>query len=219
MKRYAELTGNCKRQRIKSLCGNRLVPEMLDATTMSDSARVYILGIQETEAMTFDANYSLADFHAIKDLEGEVQHFAVWLGADVVNEEATPTGADGKFEFDGYITVTKTGGGVNEVQNMTITIAPTTVIKEMAGGTGNASVVLSTHVVRCKVGDEVKIRAITNPAGETVTWTSTAVAIATVTSGGVVEGAGVGNTIVTASITVDGVTYNDTCTVIVSAAS
>ena len=104
------------------------VPEMLDTTTMSDAARTYILGIQETESMTFTANYTLADFETIKALEYTEQLFSVWLGATVENEVATPTGSDGKFDFKGYITVTKTGGGVNEVQNMTITIAPTTVI-------------------------------------------------------------------------------------------
>lgn len=108
------------------------VPEMLDTTTMSDAARTYILGIQETESMTFTANYTLADFETIKALEYTEQMFSVWLGATVENEVATPTGSDGKFDFKGYITVTKTGGGVNEVQNMTITIAPTTVISQSA---------------------------------------------------------------------------------------
>lgn len=192
------------------------VPEMLDATTMSDAARVYVLGIQETEAMTFTANYTLADFTKIKALEGTEQFFAVWLGANVVNEEATPTGSDGKFEFKGYITATKTGGGVNEVQNMTITIAPTTVIKETEGGSGYASVMLSSHVLNIADGDTVKLRAVTNPEGETVTWSSASSLVATVTNAGVVSGEGAGNTIITASITVDGVTYNDTCTVIVS---
>lgn len=193
------------------------IPEMLDTTTMSDSARTYILGIQETEAMTFTANYTLADFDAIKALEYVEQNFAVWLGASVVNEVATPTGVDGKFEFKGYITVTKKGGGVNEVQNMTITIAPTTVIKETAGGSGDPWINLSTHIVRVAEGGTVKIKATTNPEGETVTWTSETVAVANVTSNGVISGEGEGNTIVTASITKDGVTYNDTCTVIVTA--
>ena len=202
---------------IKSIPDLGGVPEMLDTTTMSDSARTYILGIQETEAMTFDANYTLETFREIKALEGNIYKFAVWLGADVLNEVATPTGVDGKFEFDGYITVTKTGGGVNEVQNMTITIAPTTVIKETAGGTGEPFVKLSTHVVHVAEGSTVKINAVTNPSGETVTWSSASTSVAEVTSNGVISGEGAGNTIVTASITKDGVTYNDTCTVIVEA--
>lgn len=193
------------------------IPEMLDATSMSDSSRVYVLGIQETESMTFTANYTLADFSRIKALENSEQFFAVWLGADVANEIATPTGVDGKFEFKGYITVTKTGGGVNEVQNMTITIAPTTVISETEGNSGVPYVTLNTHVAHVKDGNTVKLHAVTSPEGETVTWTSATVAVATVANTGVVTAEGVGNTIVTASITVDGVTYNDTCTIIVDA--
>ena len=193
------------------------VPEMLDTTTMSDSARTYILGIQETEAMTFQANYTLEDYSKIKALEGVEQFFAVWLGGTVSNEIATPTGEDGKFEFKGYITVTKDGGGVNEVQNMTITIAPTTVIKEVQGGSTIPKVELSTHVVHVVEDATVKINASTVPAGETITWTSASTSVATVAAG-IVTGEGEGNTIITASITVDGVTYSDTCTVIVDAA-
>lgn len=193
------------------------VPETLDTTTMSDSARTFILGIQETESMQFEANYDLDVFHRIKALEYTVQHFAVWLGADVVNEVATPTGADGKFTFDGYITVTKTGGGVNEVQLMQITIAPTTVIKEEQGGGGVPSVTLSTHVVNVVDGNTVKVKAFTNPDDETVTWTSASSLVATVANG-IITAEGEGNTVITASITVDGVTYNDTLTVIVAEA-
>lgn len=42
----------------------------------------------------------------------------------------TPTGTDGKFSFDGQLSVHVTGGKVNEVVGMSITIAPSTVIKE-----------------------------------------------------------------------------------------
>lgn len=39
-----------------------------------------------------------------------------------------PTGSDGKFSFKGQLSVYPTGGGVNEVVGMNITIAPTSVI-------------------------------------------------------------------------------------------
>lgn len=200
---------------IKSFPNLGGVPETLDTTTLADSARTFILGIQETESMTFDANYDLAEFHKIKALEYTIQHFAVWLGADVVNEVATPTGVDGKFTFDGYITVTKTGGGVNEVQNMTITIAPTTVIKEEQGGGGVPSVTLSTHVVNVREGNSVRVTAVTNPADAVVSWSSSATGKASVANG-VITGEDAGSAIITASITVDGVVYNDTLTAIVS---
>lgn len=103
-------------------------PEMLDTTTLSDGSRTYIPGIQETESMTFTANYTKADFTALDALKGTEHDYAVWFGATVSNGVATPTGSDGKFSFKGYLDVFAAGGGVNEVVDMTITIAPSTVI-------------------------------------------------------------------------------------------
>lgn len=189
------------------------VPEMLDTTTMSDGARTYILGIQETEAMTFTANYTLADYSAVKALQDIETDFAVWMGATVENEIATPTGVDGKFEFKGYITVTKTGGGVNEVQNMTITIAPTTVIRQTQGTSQTPSVTLDVHALTLGVNETYTFNTVTVPAGKSVTYTSSN-AKATV-SGSTVTGASAGSAIITATITDGGVDYTDTCTVVV----
>ena len=94
-------------------------PELLEVTSLSDSMQVYIPGIQSLDALEFTANYTLADFKKIKAMEGKDTAFAVWFGAD---------GADGKFEFNGQISVFPTGGGVNEVVGMTISIAPSTPI-------------------------------------------------------------------------------------------
>ncbi len=79
------------------------------------------------------------------------------------------------------------------------------------------SVVINTHAVTIKEGDTVTLTASTIPAGETVTWSSDDSTVASVTSGGVVSGDAVGSAIITATITVDGVDYTDTCTVIVEA--
>ena len=104
-------------------------PEMLDATTLSNGSRVYVPGIQETDALTFTANYDSTDYDTLKALDdGSIHNFAVWFGATVANGVATPTGSEGKFAFDGYLSVFVAGGGVNEVADMTITIAPTTEI-------------------------------------------------------------------------------------------
>lgn len=192
------------------------VPEMLDTTTMSDGARTYILGIQETEAMTFTANYTLADYSTIKALENIETDFAVWMGATVENDVATPTGVDGKFEFKGYITVTKTGGGVNEVQNMTITIAPTTVIRQTQGTVTLPSITLDAHALNLAVNETYQFHPVTVPAGKSVTYVSSATAKAEVTAGGLVTGKASGSSIITATITDGGVDYTDTCTVVVS---
>lgn len=103
-------------------------PEMLETTTLSDGAQTYIPGIQSQEALEFTANYTKADFDTLKALEGQEIDFAVWLGGTVAAGVATPTGSDGKFAFKGQLSVFVVGGGVNEVVDMTISIAPSTVI-------------------------------------------------------------------------------------------
>ena len=85
-------------------------------------------------------------------------------------------------------------------------------------GEGSATpyVMLNKHAATVKVDGTVTLTADTLPDDSTVTWSSSDTAKATV-SGGVVTGVAEGNSIITASITVDGVTYTDTCTVIVEA--
>lgn len=103
-------------------------PEMLETTTLSDSMQTYIPGIQSLDALEFTANYTLADFTALKALDGVENDYAVWFGGTESGGTLTPTGTDGKFEFKGQLSVFPVGGGVNEVVDMTITIAPSTPI-------------------------------------------------------------------------------------------
>ena len=106
-------------------------PEMLETTTLSDSMQTFILGIQGNEAMTFNTNYDKAGFMALKDLKNTEAGYAVWFGGDEkADGTVDPTGDEGKFSFSGQLSVRVTGGGVNEVRGMSITIAPSTVITE-----------------------------------------------------------------------------------------
>lgn len=103
-------------------------PELLETTTLSDGMTTNIMGIQSLDALEFECNYTLADYTKLKALEGTESDFAVWLGGTVANGVATPTGSDGKFEFKGQLSVYVNGGGVNEVVNMTVSIAASTPI-------------------------------------------------------------------------------------------
>lgn len=67
-------------------------------------------------------------------------------------------------------------------------------------------------------GEEIQLTVQTVPAGAEVTWTSSAEGKATVDEYGVVSGVEAGSANITASITVDNVTYSDTCAVTVNAA-
>lgn len=103
-------------------------PEMLETTTLTDGMQTYIPGIQSLDSMTFSANYTKADYTTLKGLEGTTKDYAVWFGGTVSGTTVTPTGTDGKFKFEGQLSVYANGGGVNEVVNMTISIAPSTPI-------------------------------------------------------------------------------------------
>lgn len=103
-------------------------PELLETTTLSDNMQTYIPGIQSLDGLSFTANYTKDDFTKLKAMEGQKKSFAVWFGGEGTGSNLTPTGSDGKFEFDGELSVYPVGGGVNEVVDMNITIAPSTPI-------------------------------------------------------------------------------------------
>ena len=103
-------------------------PEMLETTTLSDKMQTYIPGIQSLDALEFTANYTKTDFTKLKALEGKEESYAVWFGGEETDGVLTPTGSDGKFEFKGQLSAFPVGGGVNEVVDMTVTIAPSTPI-------------------------------------------------------------------------------------------
>lgn len=85
----------------------------------------------------------------------------------------------------------------------------------LENGVTSAGVELNTHSTQVSVGGTTRLIATTIPTGKTVTWTSGTAAKATVSNNGTVTGVEAGSSIITASITVDGVVYTDTCTVIV----
>ena len=104
-------------------------PDALETTTMSDGAKTFILGIQGGDVLTFNTNYDAANYQALVALKGVQTPYAVWFGGTESNGVATPDCSDGKCEFEGFLDVTITGAGVNEVRKMSISIAPATVIK------------------------------------------------------------------------------------------
>lgn len=93
-------------------------PEMLDATTLSDVARVYIAGIKDQQALEFTANYTAATYEAANALTTTTA-FTLEFGAD---------GASGIFEWSGTASAYVVGAGVNEVVDMKIVIVPSTAI-------------------------------------------------------------------------------------------
>lgn len=103
-------------------------PEMLETTTLSDKMQTYIPGIQSLDSLEFTANYTLDEYKKLKTMENTDTEFAVWFGGDESGDTVTPNGNNGKFTFNGALSVYANGGGTNEVVEMTITIAPSTPI-------------------------------------------------------------------------------------------
>lgn len=103
-------------------------PEMIETTTLSDNMQTNIPGIQSLDALEFTANYTKEDYAKVKALEGQDLSLAVWFGGTESSGSVTPTGSDGKFEFKGRLSVFVSGGGVNEVVDMKITVAASTPI-------------------------------------------------------------------------------------------
>lgn len=104
-------------------------PEMLETTTLSDNMQTYIAGIQSMDGLSFSANYDMTEYQKLKALEGKKESYAVWFGGTESSGVVTPNGSNGKFAFDGELSVYPVGGGVNEVVGMNITIAPSSPIK------------------------------------------------------------------------------------------
>lgn len=104
-------------------------PDLLETTTLSDKMRTYILGLQNNDGLTFATNYDKTTYTALAALEGVDAEYSVWFGGtEGTGGTVTPTGSDGKFSFGGQMSSHVTGGGVNEVVGISMTIAPSTVI-------------------------------------------------------------------------------------------
>lgn len=100
----------------------------LDVTTLSDSSRRYIPGLEEVESLEFKTNYDLGDYKKVSELSGVEYQYAVWIGGTENNGVITPTGVHGRFEFSGYISATVNSGDVNKPIGMTVKIMPSTKI-------------------------------------------------------------------------------------------
>lgn len=78
------------------------------------------------------------------------------------------------------------------------------------------SITLNKNYISIVKNTTYDLKAETVPAGQTVTWAAADSTKASVSNGTVTGGSSAGTTIITASITKDGVTYSDTCTVVVT---
>ena len=94
-------------------------PDKIDTTDLSQAKfKTSILGLQEAPDLTFEANYDLAVYNTISAMTG-TQWFNLEFGLD---------GVDGVFEWSGEVQIFVTGGGVDEVREMTVILSAETPI-------------------------------------------------------------------------------------------
>lgn len=95
-------------------------PSKLDTTTLSATKfKTSILGLQEVPDLVFECNYDKTDYTTINDLADTLLHFQLQFGDD---------GEDGKFDWNGKVSIYASGGGVDEVRKMQITVSAETEI-------------------------------------------------------------------------------------------
>ena len=104
-------------------------PTSIETTTLTDSIRTSVNGIQDIDSLPFEANYDPTDFQAVETLatadEAGASYYAVYFGGtDVAGSDPTPTGNLGQFKFKGSMSHPyAVGGGVNEARGMRFSIA------------------------------------------------------------------------------------------------
>ena len=78
LKRYAELTGIVTvRKQDKKPIDNKMDPNLLETTTLSDAAQTYIPGIKSMDLMTFTVNFTKTDFQTCKADEGKTLFYSL----------------------------------------------------------------------------------------------------------------------------------------------
>lgn len=94
-------------------------PEQLETSDMEDTMQTFVPGIQSVEAMDFTANWDATKFAAIKSDENKDLYFELDFGASA---------SEGKFTWQGQLSVSANEGAVNGIREMTIHVFPSTVI-------------------------------------------------------------------------------------------
>lgn len=108
----------------------------IDVTTLSDDMEQLIPGIKRVgDGFQFNANYDQDKFYAIDQMAETTYDFAIWKGGTGSGSNVTPTGSDGKWSFQGQVTVGTADGDVDGSFDMVVTIYPSTPVTFAKGTT------------------------------------------------------------------------------------
>lgn len=92
-------------------------PDALETTDLEDTIQTYVPGVASQDVMAFTCNWDKTKFSSLKALEGTTQSFELDFGA---------SGAQGKFTWQGLLTMSVNEGSVNGIREMTINVFPST---------------------------------------------------------------------------------------------
>ena len=213
--------------RAKSIPSPTSAPNAVEITDFEDDSQTFTLGIKQSDSKEFTGNLDRVYFDPLLEDEGKVVDILQLYGRDGV-------GGLAKSAYTGQFAPTVNDlSGTDAVIEMTCTVVQNTSpvwvtddfdVIDNGDGTftvtangSDADVTLNRSNITLTVGDVFKLNATTKPIGETVTFTSSAGTKASVDNTGTVRALDAGEATITASITVDGETYTDTCTVTVEA--
>lgn len=101
-------------------------PEQIETTDLEDTFQTFVEGVQSMEAMEFTCNYNPTDYDAVVaaiPAAGSELYYQLEFGA---------SGAAGKFKWSGTHSVRVTGGEVNAVREMVITVIPSSGITKVS---------------------------------------------------------------------------------------
>lgn len=105
---------------IKSYPDLGAAPDTIETTDLEDTSQTFVKGVQSQDNMEFTANYTPEAYAAVlatvSDTEGTYQL------------EMGESGAQGKFTWTGTHSVHISGGDVNAVREMVITVIPSSAI-------------------------------------------------------------------------------------------
>lgn len=89
--------------------------EKLDVTTLSDTKKRTINGIEDTADLEFKAWYEKADYVRLLEIQesGKLYTYQLWFGEN---------GEDGIFEWQGIMAVYPTSGSSNNAREMSFSI-------------------------------------------------------------------------------------------------
>ena len=93
-------------------------PEQIETTDLEDTYQTFVQGVQSMDTMEFTCNYNPTDYAAVVAAipsEGSDLYYELDFGT---------AGAAGKFQWSGTHSVRVTGGEVNAVREMVITVTP-----------------------------------------------------------------------------------------------